>query len=73
MKRIQMREHTRRAVSDISMLILAQYGIVPTFHEVLQMAIAVDREMLRFGNCCVSATPETWKEIKADVVKEVSE
>ena len=71
MNRLEMREQTRRAVSDVCGIILANYGIVPTFQQVTDMAIAIDREMLRFGSCVVPATPDQWSEMKAETVKEI--
>lgn len=60
LNRLQMREHTRRAVSDVCGIILANYGIVPSFHEVQQVAGAIDREMMRFGQVAKSMTPDEW-------------
>lgn len=69
MKRLQMREHTRRAVSDVCGVLMAEYGIVLTFHQVQRMAECIDREMMRFGDCAKSATPDQWNQIKAETVE----
>lgn len=62
MKRLEMREHTRRATSDVCQLLLAEYGIVPDFHAVHRIAQAIDTEMLRFGQVAKGMTPDQWKE-----------
>lgn len=71
MKRLQMREQTRRATSDVCNTILAEYGIVPTFHQVQRIAESIDREMMRFGDCVKSATPDEWNDMKAEKVEVV--
>lgn len=60
MKRIEMREHTRRATSDVCGILMSEFGIVASFHQVQRIAQAIDAEMLRFGQCVVPMTPNEW-------------
>lgn len=56
-KRIQMRDETRRAVSDVCGMLLSRYGIVPTFDDVLFMSQAIDREFIAIVDRGNSMTP----------------
>ena len=71
MKRLQMREQTRRATSDVCAVFLAEFGIVPTFHQVQRIAECIDREMMRFGDCVKKATPDQWGKIKSETIEVV--
>lgn len=69
MKRLQMREQTRRATSDVCAVLFSEFGIVPTFHQVQRVAECIDREMMRFGDVAKCATPDEWNQMKEDTVE----
>lgn len=71
MKRLKMREQTRRATSDVCAAIFAEFGVVPTFQQVQRIAECIDREMLRFGDCVKSAPPAQWDQMKSETVEVV--
>lgn len=60
-KRIEMREHTRRAVSDVCGILMSEFGIVASFNQVVRIAQVIDAEMLRFGQCVIPMTPDEWQ------------
>lgn len=69
MKRLEMRDHTRRAVGDIGGMLLAEFGIVLSFNQVQRLANSIDCYIMQFGECCKSSTPDQWNEMKAETVK----
>lgn len=71
MKRLQMREQTRRATSDVCATIFAEFGTVLTFHQVQRIAESIEREMMRFADCVKCATPDEWNQMKAETVEVV--
>lgn len=68
MKRLEMREETRRATSDVCAILMAEFGIVASFEQVRRIAEVVDRDVLKFGRAAKSMTPDQWREAEGQMV-----